>query len=158
SSATQTIINIIIEVNTHKTFCAQWDVDEAELATTAESPSTTAYGAYLLDVKLSGDSTKLITALAAYLLRYGEIGLWLKKEAAKPDSWGQTRGQPVMDWIERQHSGEICPSAVPCTLDTIETLAAADPPSEHRFRECCAVWEKCTRLEKGFWGASLRFL
>ena len=27
---------------------------------------------------------RFITALAAYLLRYGEIGLWLKKEAAKP--------------------------------------------------------------------------
>ena len=53
-SATQTIINIITEVTTHKSFCAQWGVSEAELAATPESPSTTAYGAYLLDVGLQG--------------------------------------------------------------------------------------------------------
>ena len=53
-AATQTIINIITEVSTHKSFCAQWGISEEELSATPESPSTTAYGAYLLDIGLQG--------------------------------------------------------------------------------------------------------
>ena len=53
-ASTQTILNIINEVSTHKSFCAKWGITEAELAATPESPSTTAYGAYLLDIGLQG--------------------------------------------------------------------------------------------------------
>ena len=44
------------------------------------------------------------------------------------------------------------------SAETIETLAVEDPPNALRFREWCAIWEKCTRLEKGFWDASLHLL
>ncbi|KAI0738032.1 hypothetical protein C8Q80DRAFT_1222684 [Daedaleopsis nitida] len=156
-SATQTIVNIINEVATHKSFCAKWGITEAELAATVESPSTTAYGAYLLDIGLQGDSAKLIMALAACLLGYGEVGLWLKKEAAKPDSWVKLDGNVYLRWIE-DYSEEHYQSAVKLGIDTIEALAVADPPNTHRFKEWCAIWEKCTRLEKGFWDASLNLL
>ncbi len=43
-------------------------------------------------------------------------------------------------------------------VETIETLAVEDPPNAHRFKEWCTVWEKCTRLERGFWDASLNLL
>lgn len=36
-------------------------------------------------------------------------------------------------------------------LETIEALAVSDPPSPQRYREWLKVWERCTRLEKGFW-------
>ncbi|KAI0648441.1 Phosphomethylpyrimidine kinase-domain-containing protein [Trametes meyenii] len=156
-SATQTIINVINEVATHKAFCAQWGITEADLAATPESPSTTAYGAFLLDTGLQGDSAKLVMALAACLLGYGEVGLWLKKEAAKPDSWVKLGGNPYLRWIE-DYSGEHYQGAVRLGLETIEALAVADPPNALRFREWCAIWEKCTRLEKGFWDASLKLL
>ncbi|KAH9857478.1 Phosphomethylpyrimidine kinase-domain-containing protein [Lenzites betulinus] len=156
-SATQTIINVINEVATHKTFCAQWGISEADLAATPESPSTTAYGAFLLDTGLQGDSAKLIMALSACLLGYGEVGLWLKKEAAKPNSWVQLQGNVYLKWIE-DYSGEHYQNAVKLGLDAIEALAVADPPNEQRFREWCAIWEKCTRLERGFWDASMKLL
>ncbi|KAI0355144.1 hypothetical protein OH77DRAFT_1425197 [Trametes cingulata] len=156
-SATQTIINVINEVATHKTFCAKWGITEADLAATPESPSTTAYGAYLLDTGLQGDSAKLIMALAACLLGYGEVGLWLKKEAAKPNSWVKLEGNVYLKWIE-DYSGDQYQSAVKLGLETIESLAVADPPNALRFQEWCAIWEKCTRLEKGFWDASLNLV
>ena len=53
-SATQTIVNVITEVTTHKAFCAQWGISESDLAATPEASSTTAYGAYLLDIGLQG--------------------------------------------------------------------------------------------------------
>ncbi|EIW60970.1 uncharacterized protein TRAVEDRAFT_146719 [Trametes versicolor FP-101664 SS1] len=156
-SATQTIVNVINEVATHKAFCAQWGISEADLAATPESPSTTAYGAYLLDTGLQGDSAKLIMALAACLLGYGEVGLWLKKEAAKPGSWVKLEGNVYLRWIE-DYSGEQYQGAVKLGLETIEALAMEDPPNAHRFKEWCTVWEKCTRLERGFWDASLNLL
>ena len=133
-SATQTIINIINEVTTHKSFCTQWGISEAELNTTPESPSTTAYGAYILDVGLQGplpslsllyhdtanvgdgqweigDSAKLIMALAACLLGYGEVGLWLQREAARPESWVVLQGNPYLRWIE-DYSGKEYQAAV----------------------------------------------
>ncbi|KAI0695108.1 Phosphomethylpyrimidine kinase-domain-containing protein [Cerioporus squamosus] len=156
-TATQTIVNVINEVATHKAFCAQWGISEEELTATPESPSTTAYGAYLLDIGLQGDSAKLIMALAACLLGYGEVGLWLKKEASKPDSWVKLDGNVYLKWIE-DYSGEHYQSAVRLGIETIEALAAADPPNALRFQEWCAIWEKCTRLEKGFWDMALNLL
>ena len=65
----QTIINIIDEVASHKAYCAKWGITEEELAVTTESASTTAYGAYLLDIGLQGRSR-----IASLLLASGECG------------------------------------------------------------------------------------
>ena len=54
-AATDTIINVVNEVNTHKGFCAKWGVTEEELLSTPESAATTAYGAFILDVGLQGE-------------------------------------------------------------------------------------------------------
>ena len=50
-------------------------------------------------------------ALAACLLGYGEVGLWLKKEAAKPNSWVKLEGNAYLRWIE-DYSGEQYQNAV----------------------------------------------
>lgn len=39
-------------------------------------------------------------ALAACLLGYGEVGLWLQKESMKPDTWVKTDGNPYAKWME----------------------------------------------------------
>ena len=49
--------------------------------------------------------TKLLMALAPCLLGYGEVGLWLKKETAKPNSWVRWQGNPYRKWME-DYSGE----------------------------------------------------
>jgi hydroxymethylpyrimidine/phosphomethylpyrimidine kinase len=54
---------------------------------------------------------KLLMALSACLLGYGEVGLWLKKESAKPDSWVKLDGNPYLKWIE-DYSGEDYQAAV----------------------------------------------
>ena len=40
-------------------------------------------------------------------------------------------------------------------LETIESLATADPPATLRYGEWCAIWDKCTNLEKNFWDMAL---
>lgn len=59
----------------------------------------------------AGDQAKLIMALMACLLGYGEVGLWLKKEASKPNSWVVMDGNPYKKWIE-DYSGEHYQGAV----------------------------------------------
>ncbi|KAI0344983.1 hypothetical protein BDW22DRAFT_1390253 [Trametopsis cervina] len=153
-AATDTIINVVNEVATHKSFCAKWGITEAELLATPESPATTAYGAYILDCGIQGDATKLTMAAAACLLGYGEVGLWLKKQAQRPGTWVVTDGNPYAQWMD-DYGGEHYQGAVKIGIETIEAIAVADPPSPARFEEWRSVWERCTRLEKGFWDMAM---
>ena len=50
-------------------------------------------------------------AVAACLLGYGEVGLWLKKESLKPNTWVLTEGNPYATWME-EYGGENYQEAV----------------------------------------------
>ena len=50
-------------------------------------------------------------ALAACLLGYGEVGLWLQREAKKAQSWVKIENNPYRKWIE-DYSGDIYQAAV----------------------------------------------
>ncbi len=50
-------------------------------------------------------------ALAACLLGYGEVGLWPKREASRPDTWVVLEGNPYLRWIE-DYSGKDYQAAV----------------------------------------------
>ena len=95
----------------HKEYCEKWGISNDELENGVESAACTAYGAYILDVGLRGDASLLLMALAACLLGYGEVGLWLKRQATLPNSWVQLDGNPYLKWIE-DYSGEDYQAAV----------------------------------------------
>lgn len=50
-------------------------------------------------------------ALLACLLGYGEVGLWLQKQASQPNSWVSIEGNPYKRWIE-DYSGDVYQNAV----------------------------------------------
>jgi len=153
--ATQTILNVLNEVKMHKSFCEEWGVSKDELESTPESPATMAYGAYLLNVGLQGDAAKLLVALAACLLGYGEVGLWLVTEASKgDDSWVVMEGNKYRKWIE-DYGGEGYQNAVKTGIGILETIAREDPPSQKRYDEWKEVWGMCTKLERNFWEMAL---
>ncbi|KAF8129251.1 hypothetical protein EV363DRAFT_1451265 [Boletus edulis] len=83
SSAAKVMQHIADEKTMHVSYCAKFSITLEELERTPESPATMAHGAFLIDVGFQGDTTKLLVALAAWLLGYGEVGLWLEKEAAR---------------------------------------------------------------------------
>jgi hydroxymethylpyrimidine/phosphomethylpyrimidine kinase len=83
----------------HESYCASWGIEPAALLAAEESAATTAYGAYILDVGTKGDALDLLVALAACLLGYGEVGLWLKSEAEKPDSWVKLECNPYRKFV-----------------------------------------------------------
>ncbi|KAJ3518466.1 hypothetical protein NMY22_g13664 [Coprinellus aureogranulatus] len=153
-SATEIIMNVINEISTHKAFCQTFGVTPEELESTTEGTATTAYGAYILNVGLQGDPAKLVMALMACLLGYGEVGLWLKKEASKENSWVVMEGNPYKKWLE-DYSGEHYQNAVRIGLESVEKLVEDDHPSASRLKEWEDVWLRCTELEKGFWDAAM---
>ncbi|KAG5641998.1 hypothetical protein DXG03_003798 [Asterophora parasitica] len=115
-SATQTILGVINEIHTHKAFCASFGITPEVLENTAEEAATSAYGAYLIDIGLQGDTTKLLMALLACLLGYGEVGMWIKKEAALPNSWVVVEGNPYKQWMD-DYAGEGYKDAVKIGLE-----------------------------------------
>jgi hydroxymethylpyrimidine/phosphomethylpyrimidine kinase / thiaminase len=59
-------------------------------------------------------------ALAACLIGYGEVGLWLQREARKqPQSWVKMENNPYRKWIE-DYSGESYQSVVKIGIGACE--------------------------------------
>jgi len=64
-----------------------------------------------------GDAASLLMALAACLLGYGEVGLWLQREARRPKTWVRIEDNPYKRWIEG-YSGEKYQAAVKVGIGT----------------------------------------
>lgn len=64
-----------------------------------------------IDVFCAGDASKLLMALVACLLGYGEVGLWIKKEALRPNTQVVLEGNPYLHWID-EYSGTAYQGAV----------------------------------------------
>ena len=175
TAATRSVQNILDEVSiNHVVFCTQWGIGEGELEGTPESTATTAYGAYIMDIGFQGDSVKLNMALAACLIGYGEVGLWLVDESKRPGSWVimDESSNPYVPWIN-EYSGEMYQKAVemglgalraysasfPLNVDgmtaTIEGIGSTVPLTDERFEELAEIWRKCVALEKGFWDMAI---
>jgi len=59
TNSTQTILNVLQEINNHKEFCAKFGITQKDLENTPEAAATTAYGAYILDVGLQGALSRI---------------------------------------------------------------------------------------------------
>jgi hydroxymethylpyrimidine/phosphomethylpyrimidine kinase len=135
AAAMQSVKNVMDEITlNHKAFCTQWGVSEKELEETPESTATTAYGAYIMDIGFQGDSVKLNMALAACLLGYGEVGLWLVNEANHPGSWVTMNesSNPYVPWI-REYSGEMYQKAVETGLGGLRVSSSTVSTKRGRY-------------------------
>ncbi|KAF8507992.1 Ribokinase-like protein [Gautieria morchelliformis] len=153
-SSAETMLAVARETDSHVALCKSFDVSAEELVGTNESPATTAYGAYLIDIGLRGDELLLQIAVAACLFGYGEVGLWLQKEAKREGSGIILEGNPYRQWID-EYSGQGYQNAVRVGIDAIEARISEWSPSPRQFEEMRLVWERCTRLEIAFWDMAL---
>jgi len=154
SSAAEVVLSVVQEREMHVSFSEQWGVDLAELESTPESPACTAYGAYIMDIGMQGDAASLQMALGACLLGYGEVGLWIMREAKQPQSWVRLEGNPYRKWIE-DYAGESYQAAVKVWMERIEVLAIHDPPTPRTLEHWKRIWGRCAQLEKGFWDMAM---
>lgn len=84
--STKILQQITNEFGLMKSLFDEWGISQAELDREQETSATTAYGAFIIDAGFRGDETSLLVAVAACLLGYGEVGLWLVKESTRNGS------------------------------------------------------------------------
>ena len=81
AAAAQISLKIARESKALAEVCQSWGVSPDELQACPEDAATSAYARYILDVGMEGSSINLMIAVAPCLFGYGEVGLWLVKEA-----------------------------------------------------------------------------
>ena len=137
-----------VEMDLHRTYCADWGLDEAALEAAEADGATLAYTAYVLERGLAGDLLDLRVALAPCVIGYGEIGARL---AADPAT--RMDGNAYASWIE-MYAGFEYQAFMRAEVEALASLAARRGGSP-RFESLAATFRAATRLEAAFWQAGL---
>ena len=137
-----------VEMDLHRTYCADWGLDEAVLEAADADGATLAYTSYVLERGLAGDLLDLRVALAPCVVGYGEIGGRL---AADPAT--RIDGNPYAGWIE-MYAGAEYQAFMRAEVEALDSLAARRGGSA-RFEQLAATFRTATRLEAAFWQAGL---
>jgi hydroxymethylpyrimidine/phosphomethylpyrimidine kinase len=84
-------------------YCSEFNITLPQLLRTPESSTTSAYARYILDIGTQGDILELYVAIAACLIGYGEVGLWLQKQVKLGEA--KVEGNLYKRWME-DYGGE----------------------------------------------------
>ncbi|CDZ97164.1 Phosphomethylpyrimidine kinase [Phaffia rhodozyma] len=147
-------LHVARESEMHVKFCETFSVDLPQLLATPETPATSAYALYILDVGQRGSVMDLLLAVASCCLGYGEVGLMLREKIDKAEDGFFEEGNPYQQWI-KDYSGQEYQDAVTSSIKTLETRIAEINPTASRLAELTKIWERCTRLEIGFWDGAM---
>ena len=129
------------ELELHRSFAAEWGIDEAELEAEARAAETRAYVGFLLDTAAEGDFAELAAALLPCMWGYSELGRRLADEGLP--------GEPrYARWIEQYASPEFAELADWCRALVDEEAAAASEETRERMR---AAFLESSRHELAFW-------
>jgi hydroxymethylpyrimidine/phosphomethylpyrimidine kinase / thiaminase len=104
-------LHIAKESQMHVEFCKSFAVGYDDLQSAKESPHTSAYARYILDIGMQGDLTELLVAVASCLIGYGEVGLWLLRHSQAGWDGIHLEGNAYRRWIE-DYSGREFQDAV----------------------------------------------
>ena len=75
-----------VEMDLHRSYCAQFGISSQELAATVAAPTTVAYTAYLLQLALQGSFAELVAGLLPCQWGYWEIGDHLARQGEPADA------------------------------------------------------------------------
>ena len=101
-----------VEMDLHRSYCAEFGITPEELAATVAAPTTVAYTGYLLQVAHQGSFAELVASLLPCQWGYWEIGDHLARQ-------GEPAGAPLYcQWIRMYAAPEFAELA-----DTIRNLA-----------------------------------
>jgi hypothetical protein len=59
-------------------YCSSWGISREDLENTEESTTCMAYTRFVMEKGLTGDILDLRVAMAACIIGYGEVGLWMR--------------------------------------------------------------------------------
>lgn len=137
------------EIGHHVSYCANWDLTEADLEAEDEDFGTVAYTRYVLDAGMQGDMVDLYAALAPCSIGYAEIGRNLAE-----DKHTNRDNNPFESWIALYGSDEFQEGVAQGTQHIDDLLAEIDVNSL-RGQALIKVFKTATRMEVAFWQQGL---
>ncbi|HKJ59059.1 MAG TPA: thiaminase II, partial [Halobacteriales archaeon] len=137
---------ITTEMDLHRTYAAEFGIDESELEATEPSPTTRAYTDFLVRTAALGTFGDLVAALLPCMWGFNETGTRLAA-AGKPDHEGYA------EWIDTYAGAEFTELTEWC-LDLMDDVAAGSTEADRqRYRE---LFLTSARYEYLFWDAAWR--
>ncbi len=134
------------EMDLHREYAAEFDIDEAELEATTPSPTTRAYTDFLVRTAATGEFGDLVAALLPCMWGFNETAERLA-EGGLPDE------ERYAEWI-RTYSDEEFSQLTQWCLDLMDEVAADAPDADcDRYRE---LFRTSARYEYRFWDAAWR--
>lgn len=134
------------EMELHRSYAAQFDISEADLAETTPSPTTQAYTDFLVRTAAGGTFADIVAALLPCMWGFNETGRQLAA-AGLPDHDGYA------EWIEMYAGEEFTELTEWCKELMNEVAADASATDRERYRE---LFTTSARYEYRFWDAAWR--
>ncbi len=130
------------EMDLHRSYCAGFDITEAELDATRHAPTTYSYTSYLLRVAHQGTFGELVAALIPCIWGYWQVGKRLADQGEPENApgyaeWIRMYAAPGQQAVAEE-SREIC-DRVAATAGSAEIAAMKE------------AYITCTRYEQAFW-------
>ncbi|MEH3053367.1 MAG: thiaminase II [Patulibacter minatonensis] len=143
---------LVTEMDLHRSFAAEWGLDEAALLSTEPTRATGGYVDFLLRTAALGDFAELVAALLPCMWSYAEIGAQLAgRQAAAAGQADQAAVNPYAAWIETYASDEFAGLAEWCRELAVRVSADVSPDTRDRMR---AAFRAAVGHEVAFWQAS----
>ena len=139
-----------VEMDLHRSYCAEFGITTVELETTLPSPTTVAYTSYLLNVAHQGSFPELVASLVPCQWGYWEIGDHLARQGEPPDAplysqWIQmytsTEFSDLADSI-RNLVNRLADNSGPAEIEAMSNAYLTSLRFEYMF------WEMANNLEK----------
>ena len=131
-----------VEMDLHRSYCAEFGITTVELETTVPSPTTVAYTSYLINVAHQGSFPELVASLVPCQWGYWEIGEHLARQ-------GEPHDAPLYSqWIGMYASPEFAELA-----DSIRNLVnrLADHAGPAEIEAMGSTYLTSLRFEYTFW-------
>lgn len=138
---------LVTEMDLHRSFAADWGIDEPTLAATRPAAATRAYVDALLRTAALGDFAELVAALLPCMWSYAEIGTQLAAARAR----GAGDPGPYGAWVDTYADPEFTALADWCRALAADLGAAAPPATRARMHEAFAT---AVAHEVAFWESS----
>lgn len=134
-----------VEMELHRTYCAEFGVTREDLESTKPAPTTVAYTSYLLKVAHQQSFGELVAALMPCQWGYWEIGEHLARRGV-PD-----QAPLYCQWIRMYASEEF--AALAQEIQALADRAALDA-SPRQFEAMAEAYLTSLRFEHQFWEMS----
>ncbi|MEZ3116284.1 thiaminase II [Halobaculum sp. MBLA0147] len=134
------------EMDLHRSYAAEFGIDEADLEATEPSPTTRGYTDFLVRTAATGTFGDTVAALLPCMWGFNEVGLRLAERGLPAD-------ERYAEWIET-YAGEEFSELTDWCLTLMDDVAReATAADRERYRE---LFRTSARYEYRFWDAAWR--